>query len=199
LWDPRLEDAAELEARGGRWERLGQWRWAAADYRAAVARRLDSFRANHAPAWLLAEAPARGDLEEAVRLAQVPDDQLLWILRDRQRLALALYRAGRFAEAATVAEFLYRLPWAGTSRLVLAMSRQRLGQAAAARAALAEAVRWRAATTNFRGDPAAVFDRLLRDARSVVNEALPNLPADVFAPGNEPTETRINIPLLQRN
>jgi hypothetical protein len=61
------------------------------------------------------------------------------------------------------------------------MSRQRLGQAAAARAALAEALRWRAARPDLRPDRAAAFDRLLREARSVLNEALPDLPADVFA------------------
>jgi hypothetical protein len=86
----------------------------------------------------------------------------------------------RYSEAATVAESNYRLPWAGTDRLVLAMSRQRLGQAAAARAALAEAVRWRAAQTNVRPDLAAAFERLLREAESVLNEAPPDLPADVF-------------------
>ena len=99
----------------------------------------------------------------------------------RQTLGLALYRAGRFAEAAAVAESIYRRAWAGTSRLVLAMSRQRLGQAGAARAALAEAVRWRAAQTNFQPDRAAAFDRLLCEAESVPAEALPELPADVFA------------------
>jgi hypothetical protein len=61
------------------------------------------------------------------------------------------------------------------------MSRHRLGQAGAARAALAEALRWRAARPDFRPDRAAAFDRLLRKARSVLAEALPDLPADVFA------------------
>ena len=80
-----------------------------------------------------------------------------------------------------MAESNFRLGWAGIDRLVLAMSRQRLGQAAAARAALAEAVHWRAAQTKSRPNPAAAFDRLLREARSVLDGTLPNLPADVFA------------------
>jgi hypothetical protein len=81
-----------------------------------------------------------------------------------------------------VAESISRQGWAGTSRLVLAMSRQRLGQADAARAALAEAIRWRAVQTpKFLPDQAAAFDRLLREAQSVLDEALPDLPADVFA------------------
>jgi len=96
-------------------------------------------------------------------------------------LGAALYRAGRFAEAATVAESNDLWDGAGLDRLVLAMSRQRLGQAAAARAALAEAVHWRAARPDLRPDRAAAFDRLLREARSVLDGTLPDLPADVFA------------------
>jgi hypothetical protein len=61
------------------------------------------------------------------------------------------------------------------------MCRRRQGGAAEARAALAEAVRWRAARTDLRPDRAAAFDCLFREARSVVDEALPDLPADVFA------------------
>ena len=164
-------------ARGGRWERLGHWRLAAADYRAALAR-------------LLAEAPGRGDLEEAVQRARVAGDLQPTGGTYRQTLGLALYRAGRFAEAATVAESNYSRsglrfssPWdrGGIDRLVLAMSWQRLGQAAAARAALAEAIGWRAARPDLRPDRAAAFDRLLREARSVLAEDLPDLPADVFA------------------
>ena len=193
MWDPRLENAEELVARGDLWNRLGHWRRAEADYRAALARRPDSYRANDALARLLAEAPGRGDLEEAVQRARFaaghprPSDPFY-----RQTLGLALYRAGRFAEAATVAESNYSRPgsgstysysrdWGGFDRLVLAMSRQRLGQAAAARAALAEAVRWRAARPDLRHDRAAAFDRLRREAESVLNEALPDLPADIFA------------------
>jgi serine/threonine protein kinase/WD40 repeat protein len=177
LGNPRLEDAEELVARGGRWDRLGHWQWAAADYRAALARRPDSYSANHALARLLAEAPGRGDLEEAVRRAQLAADPRPSIPLFRQTLGLALYRAGRFAEAATLAESNSR---AGLDGLVPAMSRQRLGQTAAARAALAEALRWRAARPDLRPDRVAAFDRLLREAESVLNEAPPDLPADVF-------------------
>jgi hypothetical protein len=187
MWDPRLEDAEELVARGDRWDRLGHWRLAEADYRAALARRPDSYSAKDALARLLAEEPGRGDLEEAVRLARIAAAQPRPTNRNfRQTLGLALYRIGRFAEAATVAESNYSFSskfaqfWGGFDRLVLAMSRQRLGQAAAARADLAEAVRWRAAQTNFPRDRAADFDRLLREARSVLDGTLPDLPADVF-------------------
>jgi hypothetical protein len=183
MWDPRLEDAEELVDRGDRWDRLGHWQWAAADYRAALVRRPDSDRANGALARLLAEEPGRGDLEEAVWRAQFAAEPRLSNPLYRQTLGLALYRAGQFAKAASVAESNYRSPIrGGIDWLVLAMSRQRLGQAGAARAALDEAVRWRAAQTNFRPDRAAAFDRLLREARSVLDGTLPDLPADLFAP-----------------
>ena len=98
-------------------------------------------------------------------------------------LALALYRAGRFAEAA--AELESHIPRdpeeAGLDGLVLAMCRRRQGRPAAAQAALAEALRWRAAQPGLRSDRAAAFDRLRREAESVLAEALPDLPADVFA------------------
>jgi hypothetical protein len=56
-----------------------------------------------------------------------------------------------------------------------------MGQATAARAALAEAARWRAARPALLASDARVFRDLLREAESVLNEALPDLPADVFA------------------
>jgi hypothetical protein len=99
----------------------------------------------------------------------------------RQTLGQALYRAGQFAEAASVAESNGTWDGAGLDRLVLALSRQRLGQAAAARAALAEAVHWRAARPDLPPDVAAAFDRLLSEARSLLDGMLPDLPAHVFA------------------
>jgi serine/threonine protein kinase/WD40 repeat protein len=181
MWDLRLEDAEELVNRGDRWDRLGHWQRAAADYRAALVRRPDSSSANDALARLLARSTDRGDLEEAVRRAQLAADTQPSSHPYRQTLGLALYRAGQFTEAASVAGS--NGPWdrAGPDRLVLAMSRQRLGQAAAARAALAEAVRWRAAEPDLRPDHAAAFDRLLSEARSVLDGTLPDLPAQVFA------------------
>jgi serine/threonine protein kinase/WD40 repeat protein len=73
MWDPRLEDAEELVDRGYRWDRLGHWRLAAADFRAALARRPDSSSANRALARLLARSTDRGDLEEAVLEGTLPD------------------------------------------------------------------------------------------------------------------------------
>jgi WD40 repeat protein len=183
LADPRLDDPTELVERGDRWHRMGRWRWAAADYRAALARRPESIIADHALARLLAEAPGRGDPEEAVGRARSAVRR--WPSRPeyRRTLGLALYRAGRYAEAA--AELELNIPRdrdeAGLDGLILAMCRLRLGQPAGARAALAEAVRWRAAQEALRSDRSAEFERLLREARSVLDGTLPDLPADVFA------------------
>jgi tetratricopeptide (TPR) repeat protein len=183
LTDPHLDDPMELVERGDRWYRMGRWRWAAADYRAALARRPESIIAEHALARLLAEAPGRGDPEEAVGRARSAVRR--WPSRPeyRRTLGLALYRAGRFAEAA--AELELNIPRdpeeAGHDGLILAMCRRRLGQPAEARSALAEAVRWRAAQKALRPDRAAEFDRLRRKAESVLDGALPDLPVDVFA------------------
>jgi WD40 repeat protein len=183
MWNPRLEDAEELVARGDRWDRLGHWRLATADYRAALARRPDSFTANHALARLLADAPGRGDPEEAVRRARFAASGQPPRPQDFQTLALALYRAGRFAEAAAALES--NIPRnqdsAGLDWLILAMSRRRMGRADAARAALDEATRWRAGRPDLRPDRAAQFERLRREAESVLGAALTDLPADDFA------------------
>jgi tetratricopeptide (TPR) repeat protein len=140
----------ELMERGDRWYRMGQWRWAAADYRAALARRPDAVLPNHALARLLAEAPDSGDPEEALRRAQL---------------------AAR--------GWPQQLPFRRT--LALAMCRRRQGRPAAARAALAEALRWRAARPNLRPDWAAAFDHHHLEVRSVLDGTLPDLPVDVFA------------------
>ena len=54
-----------------RWERLGHWRLAAADYRAALARRPDRRYAVYALARCLVVGPDRGDPDEAVRWARI--------------------------------------------------------------------------------------------------------------------------------
>jgi eukaryotic-like serine/threonine-protein kinase len=182
LGDPRLDDPMELVERGDRWYRMGQWRLAAADYRAALTRRPEAVIPNHALARLLAEAPGRGDPEEAVRRAQLAVRRWPQRLDFRRTLALAMYRAGRFAEAAAELELrvLGEPAEAGLDGLALAMCWRRLGRPAEAQAALAEALRWRAARPDLQSDRAAEFERLLREARSVVAGDLPDLPADVF-------------------
>jgi len=69
---------------------------------------------------------------------------------------------------------------AGYHWLFLAMCRQRLGQTSEARTALAEAIRWRAQTSDLPPERMADFRSLLREAESVLDGSLPELPINVF-------------------
>ena len=115
-------------------------------------------------------------------------------------LGLALYRAGRFAEAdARLQDFLNRDPgWTYhvLNWLVLAMAHERLGRPADARRWLERAESWvadqlrdrpggpdRAAPEGWPGwRDAMLLHLLLREARALVRDGLPELPAHVFAP-----------------
>jgi WD40 repeat protein/Tfp pilus assembly protein PilF len=102
-------------------------------------------------------------------------------------LGVALYRAGRLAEAVPVLE---RSLAAGQGAadahdlFFLAMARHRLGQATRARAAFDRAVAWRRDHPG-RPDPAsaAELDPFQAEARAVLDGPPPELPADVFARG----------------
>jgi WD40 repeat protein len=186
MFDPDLDDPEERLDRAARWMRLGQFRLAAVDYRAVLARRPDSLPGAISLIECLLVDLGGGDPGEAVRWARTAVARRPEHVGYHMHLGAALYRAGSFAEAA--AELEPGLPryqgGAGYSLLYLAMCRQRMGQTAAARAAFAEAVRWRAGrATQAARDPGAeaVFQNLLCEARSVLAEDLPDLPADVFA------------------
>jgi tetratricopeptide (TPR) repeat protein len=119
-------------------------------------------------------------------------------------LGLALYRAGRFAEADAQ---LRRSPGSDPTRdvldwPVLAMAHQRLGQPDEARRWLDRADRW--VETELRGRPGGadraipknwhwragiLLHLLLREARAVINADLPKLPDQPFAP-HEPGHER---------
>ncbi len=180
LFDPGLHDALELRLRGECWERMGHWRLAAADYRASLARQPDLTYTAYVLARCLVSRPGRGDPAEAVQWAQravaVRPGEVVY----HQVLGAALYRAGRFVEAA--AELESNIPRnpdrAGIDWLFLAMSRQRLGQGTAARAALAEAARWRVTRPALSRDQAATFERFLHEAESVLEGTIPDRPAD---------------------
>jgi serine/threonine protein kinase/WD40 repeat protein len=180
--DPSLSDAEERLARGIRWERLGQWRLAAADFRASLALHPNSNTAAYLLARCLTFEPGRDPTREAIRSARTatllhPDN-----VRYRNILGAAYYRAGEYAEASALLE--PNTPQdtvrAGYHWLFLAMCRQRLGQTSGARTALAEATRWRAERIGLPTGPTAEFYTLLREAQSVVDGALPELPANVF-------------------
>ena len=98
-------------------------------------------------------------------------------------LGAALYRAGRFAEAAVELErdITANPPMVGLDWVFLAMCRQRLGQPVAARTALAQATRWRAQPNKLSARETAEFDSFLREARAILDGAPPDLPAQVFA------------------
>ncbi len=181
--DSKLTDSEELQQRGDRWAGLGRWQFAVADYRASLARNPQSARNANELAWLLASAPGRGD----------PQDALLWARRAveldrnspdiRNTLGAALYRAGQYAEAAAVLE--RNVPTnpvgAGLDLIFLAMCRQRLGQPAAARKALAGARRWRANLPQMSPLSFAEFESCIREFESLPGASYPDLPADIFA------------------
>src|SRR5262249_15622285 len=101
---PDLHRSREPAGPGGPSGPPGPWRLAAADCRAALARRPDPPAADHALARLLVEAPVRGDAEEAVRRARAALGRCPWRHEYHRTLALALYRAGRLGEAAAAVE-----------------------------------------------------------------------------------------------
>jgi serine/threonine protein kinase/WD40 repeat protein len=180
---PRLTDPDGLQNRAVFRSRLGLWKLAAADYRAALAKKPDSALTANNLAWCLASVPGRGDPEEACYWAQRAV-ALEPTVTNRNTLGTVLYRAGRFAEAVAELEknVVANSSYLGYDCLVLAMCRQRLGQAESARAALARAKEWRAA--NGLTDPLGVgeFQALLQEAETVVTGSLPDFPASLFAP-----------------
>lgn len=182
LFEGDLADADLLRERALCWRRLGGWQFAVADYRASLARRPDSASAADELAWLLASAPGRGSAEEAVACARAavrlePDSPAF-----QNTLGVALYRAGRFSEAADVLE--RNIPGnqadPGLDLIFLAMCKKRLGEAVAARDAFDRARRWRAGITSMSPSDAAEFKSFIREFESLPEVCLPDLPADVF-------------------
>ena len=138
LFDTDLDDPQELLTRGGRWERLGIWRPAVADYRATLAQRPRSSYTAASLARCLNSGPGRGDPGEAVRWARLAVEVMPDNAGYGHILGVALYREGRFAEAAAVLESnIPRDPdGAGFDWLYLAMCKQRMGHTAPAQGRL---------------------------------------------------------------
>ena len=96
---------------------------------------------------------------------------------------VALYRAGRFALAASVLErnILRNNDDVELDWLFLAMCQKRLGQDERARGALARAREWRAKAMRIPLTESAKFQALMREAELLFDGSLPELPGDLFA------------------
>jgi serine/threonine protein kinase/WD40 repeat protein len=176
-----------------------------ADYRSVCRRMLEMFRGTRDDEWLVytahawALAPAEPyERAQALELAEKRASTIrtTW---NGHVLGLALYRAGRFAEAETlllgnlhhdpgwICEI---LDW-----LVLSMAQQRLNRPDEARRSLEQAERWvagrlpgrpggvdRGIPENWRWRDGILLHLLLREARALIGAEMPMLPEDVFAP-----------------
>jgi hypothetical protein len=182
LLDSGLADPEELFRRGDFWARLGQWRLAATDYRTALARHPDPRLTAGDLAGSPASAPGRGLPDEAVHWARLAVRLQPGNAHFQRSLCSALYRAGRFDEAALELErqISRNTYTSGDDWLLLAMCKHRLGQVSSARSALGQALRWEGTVNWWTLARTAVFHSLLKEAQAVLDEPLPDLPADAF-------------------
>ena len=170
-----LSDPEELAQRGNRWNRLGHWKQAVADYRASLARRADSAETANELAWALVAFPGRGDTQEALAWArkavEIDPDSAPY----HNTLGVALYRASRFVEAAEELE--RNVPRnteeSGFDLVFLSMCRQRLGQTKEAQSALALARLWQAKAPPMPPAGAANFEAFIREAESLLTGTIP--------------------------
>jgi tetratricopeptide (TPR) repeat protein len=99
-------------------------------------------------------------------------------------LGVALYRAGRYAEAITRQEKCLASSTGGTDAydlLFLAMARYEIGEKFQARADFDRALTWRRDHPNLPPDSSRELDSFQARARAVLEDEL-GLPADVFGP-----------------
>jgi tetratricopeptide (TPR) repeat protein len=183
LLERDLSDAYELARRGNLWRQLGYWQFAVADYRAALARRGDFADAANELAWALVSHPESGATGEALAWARRAVELVADSRAYRNTLGAALYRAGRFSDAA---EELERNAAGdrqgfGFDMVYLSMCRQRLGQHGEAKLALARTRDWMTNMPRLNRAQAVEFDAVIREAESLLSEPLSPLPADVFA------------------
>jgi serine/threonine protein kinase/WD40 repeat protein len=137
-------------------------------------------------AWSLATGPAHlRDPERAVSLARKAIARAPGTAHYLNTLGVALYRAGRYAEAITTLErsLAARKGEADAFDLFfLAMARHQLGQIVRASADFASAVQWRREYSNLPAGWAAELDAFQAEAEAVLAMPADELPADVFAP-----------------
>jgi hypothetical protein len=182
LTDPDLADSEALLRRSAVWSRLGRRQLAESDLRRSMAPPPQSAIALNQLAWSLVVAAGSCEPYEAVRWARKAAELEPANPDIRNTLGVALYRAGRYAEAAAAFQrnVDQNVPFVGYDWAFLAMCKQRLGQQAAARAALARARQWNLPA--YAANPAmkAEFLGFLQEAQAVLKEPLPDLPPTVF-------------------
>ena len=186
-------DAHLFLARSTVSQRLLRWGPALADVEAAVAAR-PTMAASLRPdlalcannfAWELATGPAAiRDPARAVALARraillTPED---WLYLNT--LGVALYRAGELDEAVDVLERSLAAGNGGSDAFdlfFLAMARQKLGDAARARAEFDRAVAWTAGRSDLTPSWTEELNGFRAEAEAVLSGPASELPADVFA------------------
>jgi hypothetical protein len=183
MLDVSLIDVEELGARAYRWQRLGQWQMAVKDFRGSLERDPNSALAANELAWTLACQPGRGDAHEAVRWAKRALELERANFDYRNTLGAALYRAGRYADAAVELErnIASNPPMIGYDWVFLAMCKQGLGLAAEARFAFDQATKWRIEKTRAQSSQVTEYHDLLHEARARLDSPLPDFPSRVFA------------------
>ncbi len=139
-------------------------------------------------AWRLATGPAAlRDPQKALELARkaiaASPDTAVYL----NTLGVAQYRAGHFSEAiATLKKSLAASKGESDAfdLFFLAMARYRLGRVTEARGDFDRALNWRRDHPNARQPGwSEELDAFEAEARDLVDRPLPDLPADVFAPG----------------
>jgi hypothetical protein len=179
-------EADRLVHEAGRLEREKRHNEALAALRRAVAVDPSHPEAHNNLAWLLLTGPeALRDPAEALRLARKAVDLNPERAIFLNTLGVALYRDVRHAEAVPV---LQRSLGSGKGEadafdlFFLAMARHRLGEAAAARADFARAVRWLDAHPTLDARWLAELRTFRAEAEAVLAGPAGELPVDLFAP-----------------
>ena len=191
FFEPNLSDPEALSERGNRWNSLGRWQLAVADYRACLARRSEASEAienqriastANELAWALASVKGRGSSLEALSWARKAVEKMPDSVAFHNTLGAALYRAGLFSEA--VDELESNIPRNteeyGMDLVFLSMCRQRLGQYEEARIALAGARDWQSKIARLSPLEAVDFAGFVREAESLL-DGTGVFPDDVFA------------------
>jgi tetratricopeptide (TPR) repeat protein len=179
-------DEALYDLRGNVREALGDHEQSRADLEKASSLQPKDPRAISERAWVHATGPFdRRDPERAVALARraatlAPGQEV-----SLKTLGVALYRAGQYTEAISVLEQSLAAgkgAFDAVDLFFLAMAHQRLGHASQARVCFDRAGRWCGEHMNLPAHYVSELTAFRAEAEAVLAHALPELPANVFAP-----------------